>query len=155
MSYLEQLSIKAYQHIWSAINQPNLQEHSGQKILSLLLAKANALQRIVLEGFAKTKSTSNAESVVIEIQNILVTDTGLTDQISAIIDNSKHDPLMPLPSNVYGEGTTFTDAGSYNTTILIGALLIVAPLIIWPMTGRLFYGAILVGFGFIIKGLSK
>jgi hypothetical protein len=156
---MEKLSVTAYQHIWSAINQPHLTNHSGFTILNLFLTNTkSALQLSLLKGFVKTRNSNNAETILVEIQNIMNSNQEIANKVQDAIKNGKHDPLMDLPfnsSNSY-EGSTFTKSSDRNWNLIIGVGLLIIGIVLTAFTEghRVFYGAMAVGVWRIVKGIA-
>jgi hypothetical protein len=159
---MEKLSITAYQHIWSALNQPHLTNHSGFTMLNLFLNNTrSALQKSLLEEFVRTKNPNNSETILVEMQNILNSNPEVEQKIREAIKEGKHDPLMDLPLNNANsfEGSTFTKSKDRNWNLLIGVGLLILGIVLTCIPGgsgqhRVYFGLMAVGVWRIIKGFA-
>jgi hypothetical protein len=156
---MQKLSITAYQYIWSAIHQPHLPNHSGLTVLNLFIDAGKALQKGLFEEFAKTRNPYNAETILVEMQNLLLSNPELEQKVQAAIQAGKDDPLKPLPDTRLSadEETTFSTAGNFNRDLLIGVGCILAGVLLTALTSgqRLFYGLIVVGFIQVVRVLTR
>ncbi len=101
----EQISMSAFRSIWSALHFPNEPNHCGNKVLDLF--KTNAMspfQKGLFDDLGKNKTLANASVVMVEMQNLLIGNSNLTNQVvdamQAGVNDSKIDmPPIDMPSD--------------------------------------------------------